>query len=86
MADYKYLIIGGGMTADAAVRGIRELDQSGLVGLLCSEACPPYDRPPLSKALWKGGQKQEAITWMTKAAALDGKYRSKLSEMESSSR
>src|SRR5579885_222205 len=56
MADYKYLIIGGGMTADAAVRGIRELDQSGLVGLLCSEACPPYDRPPLSKALWKGGQ------------------------------
>ena len=26
MLHYKYLIIGGGMAADAAVRGIRELD------------------------------------------------------------
>ena len=26
MAHYPYLIVGGGMTADAAVRGIRELD------------------------------------------------------------
>ncbi len=29
MASYKYLIIGAGMTADAAVRGIRELDTDG---------------------------------------------------------
>jgi 3-phenylpropionate/trans-cinnamate dioxygenase ferredoxin reductase subunit len=55
MNTYKYLIIGGGMTADAAVRGIREIDNSGSIGLLCSEASPPYDRPPLSKGLWKGG-------------------------------
>ncbi len=44
------------MTADAATRGIRELDDSGPIGLLCSEAYPPYDRPPLSKGLWKGGR------------------------------
>ena len=42
------------MTADAAVRGIRELDPQGSIGVLSSEPDPPYDRPPLTKALWKG--------------------------------
>jgi 3-phenylpropionate/trans-cinnamate dioxygenase ferredoxin reductase subunit len=51
---YKYLIIGGGMTADSAVRGIRQLDKSGSIGLVTSEPHPPYNRPPLSKGLWKG--------------------------------
>ena len=54
MAKYKYLIIGAGMAADAAVRGIRELDQDGKIGLIGSEAIPPYNRPSLSKGLWKG--------------------------------
>ena len=54
MAHYPYLIVGGGMTADAAVRGIRELDPSGPIGLIGAETDPPYARPPLSKALWKG--------------------------------
>lgn len=54
MANYKYLIIGGGMTADSAVHGIRSVDPQGTIGLLCGEAHPPYDRPPLSKKLWKG--------------------------------
>jgi NADPH-dependent 2,4-dienoyl-CoA reductase/sulfur reductase-like enzyme len=51
--DYIYLIVGGGMTADAAVRGIREVDPDGSIGLLSSDTHPPYDRPPLSKGLWK---------------------------------
>src|SRR5271165_549991 len=54
MPNYTYLIVGGGMTADAAVRGISEVDRSGSIGLLCAEGHPPYDRPPLSKKLWKG--------------------------------
>ena len=54
MNNYKYLIIGGGMTADAAVSGIREIDSEGSIGLVSTEPDPPYDRPPLSKALWKG--------------------------------
>ncbi|HLW48546.1 MAG TPA: FAD-dependent oxidoreductase [bacterium] len=54
MAAYKYLIIGGGMTADAAIGGIRQVDPSGSVALIGSEPHPPYNRPPLSKALWKG--------------------------------
>jgi NADPH-dependent 2,4-dienoyl-CoA reductase/sulfur reductase-like enzyme len=54
MSHYPYLIIGGGMTADAAVRGIRELDAKSPIGLIGAENDPPYARPPLSKALWKG--------------------------------
>ena len=54
MEHYKYLIVGGGMTADAAVNGIREADSSGSIGLISAEKHPPYNRPPLSKGLWKG--------------------------------
>lgn len=54
MEHYKYLIVGGGMTADSAVRGIRELDSNGSIGLLSAETVGPYDRPPLSKGTWKG--------------------------------
>src|SRR5262249_49748304 len=54
MLEFAYLIVGGGMTAAAAVAGIREIDRSGTIGLIGAEPHPPYDRPPLSKALWKG--------------------------------
>lgn len=54
MAHYKYLIIGGGMTADAAVQGIRDVDSEGTIGLIGADPDPPYDRPPLTKGLWKG--------------------------------
>lgn len=54
MQHYKYLIIGGGMTADAAVQGIRSIDPVSEIGVFSAESDPPYNRPPLSKALWKG--------------------------------
>ncbi len=54
MTHYTYLIIGGGMTADSAIRGIRQIDPNGSIGLIGAELDPPYDRPPLTKALWKG--------------------------------
>ncbi|PPK72958.1 NADPH-dependent 2,4-dienoyl-CoA reductase/sulfur reductase-like enzyme [Methylobacter tundripaludum] len=54
MTNYPYLIIGGGMTAAAAVDGIREVDSTGGIGLISAEIDAPYDRPPLSKSLWKG--------------------------------
>ena len=54
MTIYKYLIIGGGMTAAAAVDGIREVELTGGIGLISAETDDPYDRPPLSKGLWKG--------------------------------
>ena len=54
MTSYQYLIIGGGMTAAAAADGIREVDSTGGIGLISAEPDAPYNRPPLSKALWKG--------------------------------
>jgi NADPH-dependent 2,4-dienoyl-CoA reductase/sulfur reductase-like enzyme len=54
MAHFKYFIVGGGMTADAAVSGIREVDSTGSIGLVSKEPDAPYNRPPLTKGLWKG--------------------------------
>ena len=61
MRSYRYLIVGGGMTGDAATRGIREHDADGSIGLVGAEPHPPYARPPLSKALWQG--KDEDSVW-----------------------
>ena len=66
MPNYTYLIIGGGMTADAAAQGIREGDPAGTIGLISAEPHPPYNRPPLSKGLWKG-EPEESI-WRKTAA------------------
>src|SRR5689334_828951 len=60
MSHYPYLIIGGGMTAAAAIQGIREVDPTGAIGLIGGEPHLPYQRPPLSKALWKG-ESQERV-------------------------
>jgi 3-phenylpropionate/trans-cinnamate dioxygenase ferredoxin reductase subunit len=54
MMEHQYLIIGGGMTAAAAVQGISQIDLPHKVGIISDESSPPYNRPPLSKALWKG--------------------------------
>jgi NADPH-dependent 2,4-dienoyl-CoA reductase/sulfur reductase-like enzyme len=77
----KYLIIGGGMTGDAAVHGIREMDGTGSIGVIGAEPHPAYDRPPLSKGLWKGkplesiwrASEDRGVTWYRgrSARALD---------------
>src|SRR5262245_38607505 len=61
MQDFHYLIIGGGMTADAAVKGIRSIDKKNSIGIISNDAHPPYSRPPLTKALWKG--EDESTIW-----------------------
>src|SRR5260221_4468859 len=66
MPDYTYLIVGGGMTADAADHAIHEAEPGVALGLITAEPHPPYDRPPLSKALWKG-EPEEKI-WRKTAA------------------
>lgn len=65
--NYRYLIIGGGMTADAAVKGIRSRDMKSTIGLISSEPYLPYKRPPLSKSLWKG-ESEESI-WLENTSA-----------------
>jgi NADPH-dependent 2,4-dienoyl-CoA reductase/sulfur reductase-like enzyme len=54
MKHYRYLIVGGGLTGDAAARGILELDVAASIGMISKESDPPYARPNLSKGLWKG--------------------------------
>ncbi len=60
MQKYRYLIVGGGMAADAAVKGIREVDKDGTIGVISADSDPPYARPPLTKGLWKG-EKLESV-------------------------
>ena len=63
MKRFQHLIVGGGMTAAAAAHGIREQAPNASVGIISAEAHPPYNRPPLSKALWKGDP--ESSVWRT---------------------
>ena len=65
MKSTRYLIVGGGMTGDAATQGIRAHDPDGAITLDASEAHPPYKRPPLTKGLWSGGD--EAKIWLGSA-------------------
>ena len=61
MESTRYLIVGGGMTGDAAVKGIREHDADGSIVVVGAEEHAPYARPPLSKKLWAGSD--EAKIW-----------------------
>jgi 3-phenylpropionate/trans-cinnamate dioxygenase ferredoxin reductase subunit len=70
MTKYQYLIIGGGMSAAACVEGIREIDRVGSIGLISAETNPPYNRPPLSKGLWKGDP-LESIWRKTESGSID---------------
>lgn len=61
MQHTKYLIVGGGLTADSVCKGIRDIDSDGAILVVGEEPYAPYLRPPLSKALWKG--KSENTIW-----------------------
>ena len=65
--DSSYVIVGGGMTADAAAQALHEAAPQAAITLLSAESHPPYNRPPLSKALWKGDA-EETIWRKTQAS------------------
>ena len=52
---FKYLIIGGGPCSDSAVKGIREHDKEGKIGIISNEHFGPYRRLSLTKQVWKDG-------------------------------
>ena len=56
---YRYLVVGGGLAGDGVVQGIRDVDQTGTIGLVGAEQHAPYSRPPLSKGLWSGGDESK---------------------------
>lgn len=53
MAHFPFLIIGGGMTADAAAGAIRNYHPGAGIAMISAESHSPYNRPPLTKGLWK---------------------------------
>jgi NADPH-dependent 2,4-dienoyl-CoA reductase/sulfur reductase-like enzyme len=59
MNTSRYLIVGGGMSGDAAVQGMRAHDPDGTITLVGEEPHAPYKRPPLTKGLWKGGDEEK---------------------------
>lgn len=61
MQHSKYLLVGAGLTADSACKGIRDVDPDGTITVVGDETYPPYLRPPLTKDLWKG--KDEKKIW-----------------------
>src|SRR5205809_5842783 len=71
MTSYNYLITGGGMTADAAARAIRRADPAGTIGVISSDPHPPYNRPPLSKGLWKGDDPAKTVWRGTDTIGVD---------------
>lgn len=50
--ECEYLIVGGGMAADAAWTTLRRKAPDASLIMLSDEKYPPYQRPPLSKKLW----------------------------------
>ena len=69
MAHYDHLIIGGGMTASAAAKAIRELRPNDSIGVVGSDPHPSYNRPPLSKGLWKGDPEEKVWRGLDKLGA-----------------
>ncbi len=50
--SYRYVIVGGGVVAGYAIKGIRQEDSEGEILIISQEADVPYERPALSKKLW----------------------------------
>lgn len=61
MKNYKYVIIGGGMTGSAAVNEIRKNDPEGSIVMFSKEPIKPYNRPPLTKGLWTGKELDDIL-------------------------
>lgn len=67
--NYDYLIVGAGMTAEAAAQALHDNDPDATIGMVGNEAHPPYDRPPLSKGLWADGKENEIFRPLDKTGA-----------------
>lgn len=57
----RYCIVGGGMAAASAIDGIRSRDPDGAILMLTRENHRPYQRPMLSKELWRADASLERL-------------------------
>ena len=61
MQTTKYLIIGGGLAANSAIRTLRKRDNESSLTLVTDESHVPYNRPPLSKEFLRGTLSKERL-------------------------
>ncbi|WP_090063221.1 NAD(P)/FAD-dependent oxidoreductase [Celeribacter neptunius] len=59
--DQNILILGAGQAAGTAVASLRQFGHKGPITLIGDEPAPPYQRPPLSKAYFKGELPEERL-------------------------
>jgi 3-phenylpropionate/trans-cinnamate dioxygenase ferredoxin reductase component len=55
------LIVGGGLAGQRCAEGLRRHGHDGRLRLVCAEDQPPYDRPPLSKAVLAGDIEPDSV-------------------------
>ena len=58
--SFDHVIVGGGMTADAAAKAIHEATPDASVLIVSADVDAPYTRPALSKKLWTDPDYTEA--------------------------
>ncbi|MGA7296801.1 MAG: FAD/NAD(P)-binding oxidoreductase [Rhodanobacteraceae bacterium] len=67
---HDYLIVGAGMAGEAAAQALHDADPDASIGMIGNENQPPYDRPPLSKGLWKGDEEKSIFRPLDKTGAI----------------
>jgi 3-phenylpropionate/trans-cinnamate dioxygenase ferredoxin reductase subunit len=60
MARATHVIVGGGLAAARAAKAMRDKAFDGRIVIIAAERHPPYDRPPLSKAVLLGAAPLES--------------------------
>lgn len=55
------VVVGGGLAAARSVQELRRQGYDGAITVLAAEQHPPYDRPPLSKEVLRGGDDKVAL-------------------------
>jgi 3-phenylpropionate/trans-cinnamate dioxygenase ferredoxin reductase component len=63
MKEPGVVIVGGGLAAQRAAETLRRRGYEAPVRIVCAESEPPYDRPPLSKAVLAGSAEEESLAY-----------------------
>jgi NADPH-dependent 2,4-dienoyl-CoA reductase/sulfur reductase-like enzyme len=63
MKEQGVVIVGGGLAAQRCAETLRRRGYEGRVRMVCAEAEPPYDRPPLSKGVLAGDVGEEDLAY-----------------------
>src|SRR3954452_10183997 len=67
----RVVVVGGGMGAARTIAQVRRRGYEGEVVLLGAESRPPYDRPPLSKAVLAGQKDDTTLRFDPAALGVD---------------